>query len=167
MSYLGRVGGNQAGQTVHQTLSQSFTSTMVKTGAVVLGLLFIGAGTAMYFLNVNAIATYVAGGLGGVTILGVLVWNIIDYLRGENGGVKDIGVKEFILDLSEVEGTLKITEEEVAELLKNNPNLKKLRIKLPLHRMDTKSDPDFKALDAHFKRNFGQSSGTWDIYDRK
>jgi hypothetical protein len=167
MSHLGRVGENQGEATVHQnTCSLCSTLTMIKVGAVVLGLLLVGAGIAMYFLSVNAIAAYVTGGLGGAAILGVAIWSVVDCLKGKNGA-KEVGVRELILDLSKVDANPKITEEEVAELLRNNPNLKKLRIELRPHSMDTNWDPDFKALDVHFKFNFGQSSGSWYIYDRK
>lgn len=164
MSCLG-IEKKQMEKTVLQnTSSRCATPITIKVGVLVLGLLLIGAGSAMNFLHVNVTASFVTGGLGGATILGLVIWSVVDCQRGK---AKDLGVRELKVELSKVEDNSKIAEDKVAELLRNNPNLEKLTVVLQLHRMDTNWEPDFKALDAHFKRNVGESSGSQYVYDRK
>lgn len=150
MNHLGRVEENQGQQVVQQNTSgRCTTPSMIKVGALVIGLLLVGTGTAMYFLNVNAIAAYVTGGLGGVAILGVVIWSIVDYRRSKNGDNMNTDVSEFALDLNQVKDG-KITEEKIAALLKDNPNLQKLIIHPP-YPCDINHDMGLCALGAHFK----------------
>lgn len=160
---LKEVQGNRDDQTIYQNRTGGcLTPTTIKVGAVVFGLLLIGAGVAMYFLHVNALAAYITGGVGGAVIIGVAIWSIIGCcLRGKN-----VGMREFTLELT-LSQAATITEEEVATILKDNPNLNQLRVDCRSHRMDTNGDRDFKALDAHFTQNIGKSSDAWYIYDRK
>lgn len=128
MSHPRRVEANQDDQATHRDTSDGcLTPTTIKVGAVVLGLLLVGAGLAMYFLHVNAIAAYITDGVGGATILGVAVWSIIDCLRGKNENSEregnNSGVREVIPDLpdlSKIASYPQITENDVNELRREN-----------------------------------------------
>ena len=178
MSFVKLADTNHVEATVHQSISNScLTPTTIKVGGVVLGLLLVAAGLTMYFLNINAIAAYITGGMGGASILGVAIWSIKDCLRDINESSKthkvieevkessiNVGVLEFTLDLVQNEGSPKVTEDAVAELLRIYPNLTTLKVTF---RPNSLVNNSFEALEANFNRIPGKSSGHEYTFERK
>ena len=164
MNILGCIQQKKYDLRIHQNQSKWCSiSTVVKVGAVVLGLLLIGMSIAMYFSNVNAIAAYVTGGIGGATTIAIAIWSIIDCMPIV---LKEL-TRKVTIKLTKMEGSPNVTEEEVAELLKNHPHAKRLVLNLRIHRVDSNWNPDFTALETLFTKNADKSNGICYVYDRK
>lgn len=62
------------------------TIIMIKVGGLVLALLLMIAGIAMYFCHFKPMEAYVVGGYGLAGALGIAIWSIIDCVREKNPG---------------------------------------------------------------------------------
>lgn len=85
---------------------------VLKVSALVLGCLLVGTGLAMHFSNVNVTAASVAGGLGGVTIIGIVIWSLAG-CRVSNG----TQIKNVVSGFYKKESTSNMSPEEMKKTI--------------------------------------------------